>query len=153
MIFILCLFLGIVAGLRVMSAAAALSWGAFLGWIDLSATPFGFLGHVIAVGILTLLALGEFVTDQLPSTPSRLVPQQFGARVIVGTLAGAILAWPTTGWFLGGTAGLVGAILGTLGGYHARRTLVRAIGGQDRPIALLEDAVAIILGLVVVALA
>ena len=40
-------------------------------------------------------------------------------------------------------AGVIGAVLGTLGGYQARRRLVAAVGGKDLPIALLEDVVAI----------
>ena len=47
-------------------------------------------------------------------------------------------------------AGIVGAVIGTLGGYEARKRLVAAIGGKDLPIALLEDAVAVLLGLFVV---
>jgi uncharacterized membrane protein len=40
-------------------------------------------------------------------------------------------------------AGVLGAVAGTLGGYEFRSRLVRAIGGNDLPIALLEDAIAI----------
>jgi hypothetical protein len=40
-------------------------------------------------------------------------------------------------------AGVLGAVAGTLGGYQFRSRLVRAIGGNDLPIALLEDAIAI----------
>lgn len=47
-------------------------------------------------------------------------------------------------------AGVIGAVIGTLGGYEARKRLVAAIGGKDLPIALLEDAVAVLLALWVV---
>jgi uncharacterized membrane protein len=40
-------------------------------------------------------------------------------------------------------AGAIGAMIGTLGGYELRARLVKAIGGKDLPIALLEDAIAI----------
>jgi uncharacterized membrane protein len=153
MIFLFSLVLGIVAGLRAMTPAAALSWAAFLGWIDLSATPFAFLGHPLAVAIFTLAALGELVTDQLPQTPSRKVPVQFGARIFMGALAGGVLGLPSGMWIGGAIAGIVGAIIGTLGGYEARKRLVASNGGNDRPIALLEDAIAVILALVVVWLA
>jgi uncharacterized membrane protein len=39
--------------------------------------------------------------------------------------------------------GVIGAIAGTLGGYELRVRLVKATGGKDLPIALLEDAIAI----------
>jgi uncharacterized membrane protein len=40
-------------------------------------------------------------------------------------------------------AGVVGGIVGTLGGYEFRNRLVKAIGGNDFPIALLEDVIAV----------
>lgn len=47
-------------------------------------------------------------------------------------------------------AGALGAVLGTLGGYEARKRLVAATGGKDLPIALLEDAVAVIGAILIV---
>jgi uncharacterized membrane protein len=38
---------------------------------------------------------------------------------------------------------MIGAVVGTLGGYEFRVRLVKATGGNDLPIALLEDAIAI----------
>ncbi|MEO8129095.1 MAG: DUF4126 domain-containing protein, partial [Bryobacteraceae bacterium] len=43
----------------------------------------------------------------------------------------------------GMVAGIAGAVVGTLGGYEFRVRLVKATGGKDLPIALLEDAIAI----------
>ena len=40
-------------------------------------------------------------------------------------------------------AGALGGIAGTLGGYEFRARLVKAIGGNDLPIALLEDIIAV----------
>ena len=40
-------------------------------------------------------------------------------------------------------AGALGAVAGTLGGYEFRTRSVKATGGKDLPIALLEDAIAI----------
>ena len=75
MLYVLALLIGVVAGLRAMTAPAAVAWGAYLGWLPLAGTWAGFMGHWIAVAIFTVLALVELVTDQLPSTPSRKVPQ------------------------------------------------------------------------------
>ena len=61
---------------------------------------------------------------------------------MIGTAAGSLA--------LGLLAGAVGAVAGTLGGAEARARLARAFG-SDRPAALLEDAVAIVLGLLAVA--
>jgi uncharacterized membrane protein len=51
---------------------------------------------------------------------------------------------------IGGGLGLAGAVAGTLGGYEARTRSVRASGLPDIAIALLEDALAIGVGLFVV---
>ncbi|MDO9415950.1 DUF4126 domain-containing protein [Pararhizobium sp.] len=149
-IYVLALLIGVVAGLRAMTAPAAVSWGAALGWLPLSGTWASFLGYWLTPYIFSALALVEFVTDQLPSTPSRKVPQQFGARLISGGFCGAAIG-TAGGSLIGGLiAGIVGAVIGTLGGAEARKRLVAAIGGKDLPIALLEDAVAVLLGLYVV---
>lgn len=42
-------------------------------------------------------------------------------------------------------------MLGTLGGYEARRRLVAATGGRDLPIALVEEAVAVFGGFAITA--
>ncbi len=47
---------------------------------------------------------------------------------------------------MGAIAGVIGAVIGTLAGYEARKRVVQAIGGNDLPIALLEDAIAVGLG-------
>ena len=140
--YLLALLLGVVAGLRAMTAPAAVSWAAYLGWLDLSGTWLAFLGSIWATVILTLLALVELVTDQLPTTPSRTVPVQFGARILTGALSGAAVG--TAGGSIAGglVAGIVGAVVGTLGGRAFRARLASAFG-SDRPAALIEDAVAV----------
>jgi uncharacterized membrane protein len=40
-------------------------------------------------------------------------------------------------------AGVIGSAVGTLGGYEFRVRLVKAIGGNDLPIAFLKDVIAI----------
>ena len=105
----------------------------------------------ITVAILTVLALGELITDQLPKTPSRTVPMQFIARLITGGFAGAALgtAW---GYRWGGLgAALIGAAVGTIVGYELRRRLSDH-HGIDLPVAITEDVVAVVGGLAVVAL-
>ena len=71
---LLAFLIGIVAGMRAMTAPAAISWAARLGQLSLAGTWLAFLGYAWTPWILTLLAAGELVTDQLPSTPSRKVP-------------------------------------------------------------------------------
>jgi uncharacterized membrane protein len=146
---LLALLIGIVAGLRAMTAPAAVSWAARLGKLGLSGTWLAFLGQAWTPWILTLLAAGELVTDQLPSTPSRKVPVQFGTRILMGAVCGAALTARTGSLLLGAAVGMVGAVAGTLGG-HALRGRLAASFGRDRPAAFLEDAIAIAAAVVVV---
>jgi len=98
-----------------------------------------FLGYAWTPYILSALALAELVTDQLPKTPSRKVPMQFGARIVSGGLCGTALGASGGTWI----AGLVAGVIGAIGGYEFRTRLVARSGGRDLPIALLEDAIAI----------
>ena len=140
--YLLALLIGIVAGLRAMTPPALVAWAAHLGWLDLSGSWLGFLANAWVRWILTLLAIVELVTDQLPSTPSRTVPIQFGARIATGALSGAAVG-TAGGAMVGGLlAGIAGAVIGTLGGRALRARLASAFG-SDRPAAFIEDAVAI----------
>lgn len=148
-IYLLALLIGVIAGLRTMTAPAAVAWGAWLGWLPVAGTWASFMGHWIAVAIFTLLAIGELITDQLPSTPSRKVPMQFGGRIVMGAFSGAVIG-ATAGMTAAGLiAGAIGAIIGTLGGAEVRARMAAAFG-KDPPAAFIEDAVAIIGGLLIV---
>jgi uncharacterized membrane protein len=151
-ILILSLLIGVVAGLRAMTAPAAVAWASHLGGLSLAGTPLAFMGHVAASWVFGVLALGELVTDQLPKTPSRKVPVQFGTRIVMGALCGATLAAPSGQHVVGALAGAVGAVIGTLGGAALRAKMARAFG-RDLPAALIEDAVAIGGALAIVCLA
>lgn len=148
-LYVFALLIGVIAGLRAFTAPAVVSWAASLGWLDLSDTWASFMGAVATPWIFTILAVGELITDQLPSTPSRKVPPQFAARIVSGAFCGAVLGVPSGVWIGGLIAGAVGAVIGTLGGAEARARLARAFG-SDRPAALLEDAVAILGGIWIV---
>jgi uncharacterized membrane protein len=140
--------IGVVAGLRSLTAPAAVAWAAHLGWINLHGSPVAFMGSKWAVTIFTLLALFEFVADQLPKAPSRTAAIGLSARIATGGLTGACLgvAGGAALW-LGVLAGTAGGIAGTYGGYHARVGLVRSLRVPDFAIAIPEDLVAIGLGL------
>ncbi|MGH9594767.1 MAG: DUF4126 domain-containing protein [Bryobacteraceae bacterium] len=142
-IYILAFLIGVVAGLRSMTAPAVVSWGARLGWLHLQNTWLAFLGFAATPYILSLLAIGELIADKLPNTPSRKAPLGFGGRIITGALSGAAIG-ASGGSLTGGLIlGVLGSIVGTLGGYEFRMRLVKATGGKDLPIALLEDLIAI----------
>ena len=129
--FVVPLLIGIVGGLRAMTAPAAVSWASRIGWLDVAPTPFAFFGYTFTPWVFTALALGELVTDQLPTTPSRTVPVGFGARIIVGALCGGAIGASGGALVSGLIAGIAGSIIGTLGG-RAFRGAARC-GVRKRP--------------------
>jgi len=136
--------IGIVAGLRSLTAPAAVAWAAYLGWVDLHGSSLAFMGSKWTAIIFTVLALIELIADQLPSTPARTAAVGLSARIVTGGLSGACLG------VAGGAAvwlGAIGGIIGAFGGYHARVGLVRGLRVPDFVIAILEDALAIGSGL------
>ena len=151
LVLLLAVLIGMVAGLRAFTAPAAVAWAVALGWINLDGTWASWLGIWIVVALLTVLAVVELVSDQLPKIPNRTSAAPFAARLATGALSGAALgtAWGYTWGGLG--AGLIGAVLGTLGGYEMRRRLTDKVG-IDMPVALTEDAVAVLGGFTIAAL-
>lgn len=143
--------IGFVAGLRSMTAPAAVAWAAYLGWIHLQGSPLVFMGSVWIVGLFSLAALAEFVADLLPKAPARTSPGPLLARIVTGGLSGSCLA------VAGGQALLLGALMGAVGGvagafvgYQARTKLVRNLQVPDRVIAIPEDLIAVVLGVLFV---
>jgi uncharacterized membrane protein len=141
-VYVLAFLIGVIAGLRALTAPAVVSWAARLGWIHLENTGLAFLGAAITPYIASLLALGELINDKMPKTPSRKAPASFGARIATGALSGAALGAASQALVGGLLAGVLGAVAGTLGGYEVRTRAAAAIG-KDLPIALIEDAIAI----------
>lgn len=146
---VLALVIGIVAGLRTMTAPAAIAWAASSGALSVDGSPLTVLAWTYTPWVLTLLAAGELVADQLPSTPSRKVPVQFGARIVSGALCGAAIGISQGSPLPGLALGAAGAVIGTLGGAWARSRMAAAFG-RDTPAALIEDAVAISVAVLVV---
>jgi uncharacterized membrane protein len=141
--------IGIVAGLRSLTAPAVVAWGAHLGWLNLHGSPLAFMGSTTAVVVFSLLAIGELIGDKLPTIPTRTAPAPLIARIITGGLCGACLCAAAEkslflGTLLGGIGGLVGAFLG----YGIRRRLDLHI--NDLLVAVCEDATAIGLALFLV---
>jgi uncharacterized membrane protein len=150
-VLLLALLIGVVSGLRSVTAPAVVAWGAHLNWLNLRNTALSFMASTAAVVIFTLLALFELIADKLPSTPSRTEPVGLIARVLLGGLSGACVALSgAQSMVLGAVLGAVGGVAGAFAGYQARTRLVKALKVPDFVIALLGDAVAIGGGLLIV---
>ncbi len=150
-VLLLAFLIGVIAGLRSLTAPAVVAYGAHKGWLNLTGTRLAWMGALWALIFFVLLAIVELITDQLPSTPPRTKAPGLIARILMGGLAGACIAVAGAGsLMLGAVLGIVGALVGTFGGYQARTGLVRALKIPDFVIACVEDLVAICGGLFIV---
>ncbi len=144
--------IGCVCGLRSMTAPAVVAWGARLGWLHLGGSPLAFLANQISLVVFSLFALGELIADKLPFIPRRTQAGPLIVRIVFGAGCGAALC------FSGAAAGIVGALLGGLGGVTGAFAGYRYRAGlsgkaPDFVLALVEDAVAVGGGLLLVAAA
>ena len=150
-VFVLALAIGIVSGMRSLTAPAVAAWAAHRNWLNLAGTRLAFMGSTAAMAIFTVLAIVELIADKLPWTPSRTAPVGLIARLVSGALSGACVGVsagqsPAPGAILGAAGGLLGAFAG----YQWRTGLVKALKVPDFVIALVEDAIAIGAGLFIV---
>src|SRR3984893_8845543 len=143
-VLLIAFLIGVIAGLRALSAPAVTSWAAHLGWLHLANSPLKFMGSMIAVTIFTILACVELVTDQLEATPPRTKPAGLVPRILLGGLCGAVVASAgEQSLALGAVLGAAGGVAGAFAGYEVRTRLVKALGVPDFVIAVLAGGVAI----------
>lgn len=151
MVLALIFAIGIIAGLRALTAPAVVCWAAHLGWLNLQSSHLAWMGSTAAVAIFSILALAEIINDKLPATGSRTAPPSLVIRSITGALAGTALAFAASqSVLLGIVLGVVGALAGSFLGYEVRHRIVTGLKVPDFPIALVEDAIAIGCGLLIV---
>jgi uncharacterized membrane protein len=137
--------LGVVTGMRSMTAMAILCWFAYRGDLSLDDTWASWAAKLVTAIIFTVLALAELVADKLPKASNRTAPGPLLVRIVMGGLVGAIVAAGLNGSeFEGAILGIGGALIGAFGGYLIRREIVLRLGSKDWPVALVEDASAII---------
>lgn len=144
--FLLALEIGVVAGLRSLTAPAVVAWSAHLNWLNLHGSPLAFVGSTTVIAIFSLLAIGELVADKLPMIPKRTAPAPLIARLITGGLCGACLcASAGQSLVVGALLGGIGAVAGAFLGYGIRKRL--DLHFKDFVIAVCEDAIAVGLAL------
>ncbi len=148
------LVLGIVAGMRSMLAPAvlAITLARRPEYVPATVPTHWFTMHSVAL-VLGLAALGELIGDKLPKTPNRTALGPFVARLASGAITGAVLVQldGINPW-IGAACGACGAIIGTFGGFHARRLAGRITGIRDPFIGAMEDVIALALAGTVVAI-
>ncbi len=138
------LLLGVVTGMRTMTAIAIVCWAAWLTWLPEAGWAI-WTTYLVSAVVFSLLALGEDFGDTQLKTPSRKAPGPALARVVFGGLVGALAAHAISEPLAGGIlVGVIGSLIGTWGGFAARRWGAMKVG-NDLPVALLESALAILL--------
>jgi uncharacterized membrane protein len=143
--------IGLVAGLRSLTAPAVIAWAAHFGWVNLEGTPLRFMGSTSAVAIFSVLAIGELIEDKLPKIPRRTALAPLLFRMLTGGLCGACLSFAANeSPALGAISGAIGAVIGAFSGYEIRKRLVTQFGMADIFVALPEDLIAIGLALFLV---
>ena len=134
--------LGMTVGLRSMTAMAVLCWFAWAQLLPQHGWSF-WVGSLVSAIVFTVFALGEYVVDTLPKTPSRTAPGPLIVRIVFGGLVGALAAHAVIEPAAGGAIfGVIGALIGAFGGVRVRMYWAKS-WGKDLPVALLESAVAL----------
>ena len=128
-----------------MTPMAVLCWFAYLHHLPVHQSWAFWTTHLVTAIVFSLLAVGEWIGDKLPNTPNRISLFPYLARLGFGGLVGAIAATGLHGSLLEGILlGLIGALAGTFLGFRLRTGLVSHLGASDLPVALAEDAFAVI---------
>jgi uncharacterized membrane protein len=147
-VLLLAFLIGVISGVRSLTAPAAVALAAHRNWLNLHNTPLSFMASTAAVAVFALAAAVELFADKLPSTPSRLKPPGLIARIVLGALSGGGIAVAGGQTIIVGTVlGVVGGVADAFAGYQVRTRLVKALQVRDLVIALLEDSLAIAGGL------
>jgi uncharacterized membrane protein len=137
--------LGLVTGMRTMTAMMVLCWFAYGGYLPVDGTWASWSGKLVTAIAFTVLAIGEYVVDKLPKTPNRTSPGLLIARLVFAGLVGAIVADGLNGSGIEGVILCVGgALVGAFAGFLIRRELVLRLKSKDWPVAIVEDASAVL---------
>jgi uncharacterized membrane protein len=146
------LLLGAVAGMRSQLPIALLGLESARGRFDPgSSWPARRLARPGGVAAAVLASVGELVADKLPATPDRTRPGPFTGRVASGALAGAAVYQDADRPVASGAVvGAVAAAASTLALARARAALGRRTRLPDPAWGVVEDALALTLGLLAV---
>lgn len=143
--------IGVVAGLRALTAPAVLAWAVQRRLLRLGHSPFATIISGTASKKITQLAVSELIADKAPFTPSRLNAAPLASRIVSGAICGATIYGVVKRPLPEGAAlGSLGAIAGAVAGYHVRKKLSHDM--PDLAAGLLEDAFAIGGGVLITAL-
>ncbi|WP_188552516.1 DUF4126 family protein [Edaphobacter dinghuensis] len=135
--------LGAATGMRTFTPMAVICWFAYTGYLPVDGWA-SWTAKLATAVVFTVLAVSELVADKMPRIPDRTSPGPLMARILLGGLAGGIVAASLNGSeFEGVILGVGGALVGAFGGYLIRREIVMRSGSKDWPVAVAEDLVTV----------
>ncbi len=140
--------MGIIAGLRSMSAPALLSHHLVRRPHRARGMASRLLSSRASSGVFTLLAAGEMAADKVPGMPARTDPPALAGRALMCALTGAAVAE----WHGGRSvapAALVGAAAAVAASFLAlelRTAAGRSFGVPDPVVAVIEDGIVLAAG-------
>ena len=140
--------IGVIAGMRALTAPALVSHKLSNTYPDpLAGSKLDFLHSPTTATVLKVLAGGELIGDKMPQAPNRIGAAQLPVRILSGALSGAALS-ESEGESApyGALFGALGAVASSFAFFHLRHWLTADRGLPDPAIALVEDALAIGLG-------
>lgn len=151
-LYVLCILIGGATGLRSMTGIAIVTLAAqrtwpHLAWLHLWPTGLHFLSLPVSMIVFCVLAIGELIADKLPFIPSRTQAGPLAVRFVFGALCASALSLAAgLPWLFPAAIGGVAAVVAAYAGYWLRHTITSR-GVMDLPVALAEDATAILLAL------
>ena len=144
--------LGIVAGMRAMTAPALVSNKIASASVNpLGTSSLRFMHSSTAATLFKVVAIGELIGDKMPAATDRIAFPAILGRIGSGALSGGALS-EAEGKELpyGAIAGAVGAAVGSYAFYYLRHWLTTEQDIPDPYVALAEDALAIGAGYLIV---
>jgi uncharacterized membrane protein len=143
-----CVLIGVVAGMRSMMAPAIVVNDIAIRRPDVPMMRFlGLLVSSKSRNAALFNSTGELIYDKLPFARSRTMTGSVVFRILSGGFAGGALAASRSySAMTGGLFGIAGVLIGTYGGYHARKWLGEQTRLPDPLIGLGEDIVALAAG-------
>lgn len=132
--------LGVATGLRSMTPMAVLCWYSYLGYLPVDGTWADWTSRLWVAVLFTVLAVAEYAADKTSWIPNRISKLPLLVRVALGGLAGAIAATSLNEPGLEGVLlAVVGALLGSFGGFMVRRDLSQKLESAEWMVAVGED--------------
>ena len=138
--------IGLVAGLRAMTAPALISYAAAKDEESIAAGDF--LARRDVAVVLGVLAFGELIGDKLPNVPNRTEPLGLAARITSGAFAGGyVCAAQRRSVPAGIIIGAVSAVAAAYAGENIRRAAGNGLEIPDAFVGAGEDTIAVAVGI------